>query len=215
MPQVCFGTEAFSGAVRRPCTVTALTEIELMYFETQDLQTDAASATALADRVFASSVREALRSTVLFKHLQADAQAALAPSFTLEKVDGEIILYREGDKADCLMVRAGPSRGRAEWVHAWVRAWEGWRAPPSPATLPCHPPRLHPSSPSPPRARTARAHRYSQVLINGTVSVSMRYIRLYTVTYRYSQVLINGTVSVSMRNVPVARLPDPDEVHPV
>ena len=59
--KVCFGTEAFAGAVRRPCTVTALTEVSLMAFMTEDLAVDAGSATALADRVFAASVKEALK----------------------------------------------------------------------------------------------------------------------------------------------------------
>ncbi|KAL1518506.1 hypothetical protein AB1Y20_002797 [Prymnesium parvum] len=102
--KVCFGTEAFSGALRRSCTVTALTEAQLIFFLTDDLGLDAGSAGALADRIFAASVKDALKSTILFKHLSKSALNEVAPTFTFHKLESEKTIYFEGEKAECMYV---------------------------------------------------------------------------------------------------------------
>jgi len=98
------GTEALSGAVPRPVTATTLTDCEFLQFATEDLAMDTAGADALADRVFAASVKEALRASLLFQHLRTDLMDELAPAFSLIKVEADVALFSEGEDASCMYI---------------------------------------------------------------------------------------------------------------
>ncbi|KAL3931923.1 MAG: hypothetical protein SGPRY_000917 [Prymnesium sp.] len=102
--KICIGTEAFAGALRRPMTVTAVTEVELICFVTEELTLDASSSSALADRVFIASVRHALMVAVVFQHLPKSVLGELACACSYEKWEPDRPIFVEGHKAECLYV---------------------------------------------------------------------------------------------------------------